>query len=128
MPKPVVWVVPLLLVAAVGIGGWAWMRAEAQRLPPGIAAANGRMEVERWDVATKLPGRVAEIRVKEGDMVAKGDVVARMDVADLLAQKAAASANVGRAAQGIVKAHTDVVSAEANLALAEVEQIGRAHV
>ena len=97
------------------------MQMEAQRPPAGVTRANGRIEVERWDVATKLPGRVAEIRVKEGDSVAKGAVIARMDVADLIAQKAVAQANVARAVQGIAKARTDVVSAEANLRLAEVE-------
>ncbi len=121
MRKPSMLVLPLVVAVGLGVGGWQWMQMEARRLPPGVAQANGRIEVERWDIATKLAGRVAEIRVKEGDTVARGAVVAQMDVADLKAQKAAAQANVARAAQGIVKARTDVASAEANLALAEVQ-------
>lgn len=110
-----------VLLVAAGAGGWWWWQVRGERLPADLAVANGRIEVERWDVATKLPGRVAEIRVKEGDAVAAGEVLARMDVAELTAQKAAARANVARAAQGIAKARTDVVAAKANLALAEVQ-------
>lgn len=106
-------------LVAAGAGGWWWTHLD--RLPPSIAVANGRIEVERWDVATKLPGRVAEVRVKEGDAVTAGTILAKMDVADLLAQRAAARANVSRAVQGIAKAKADVASAEANLALAEVQ-------
>ncbi|MCE1236392.1 MAG: HlyD family efflux transporter periplasmic adaptor subunit [Hyphomicrobiales bacterium] len=111
-----------LLALAIGVGGWtAWTWSERGRLPPGLISANGRVEVTRVDVATKLPGRVAEMRVKEGDMVEKGEIVAVLDAADLLAQRAAARAAVVRAGQGIAKAEADVASAEANLTLAEVQ-------
>ena len=115
---------PLVALALVllGAGGWAaWSWTERGRLPPGVATANGRIEVTRVDVSTKLAGRVAEMRVKEGDMVAKDQVVAVLDTADLLAQRAAARATVARATQGIVKAEADVASAKAGLALAEVQ-------
>jgi HlyD family secretion protein len=115
--------IPVLVVGiiAVAAGGMVWWQTNGMRLPPGVASANGRIEVERFDIATKLPGRMREIRVKEGDTVAKGAVVAEMDVADLLAQKASARALINRATQGIVRAGADVASAEANLALAEVQ-------
>ena len=55
-------------------GGYAvWNQQQANRLPDGFATANGRMEVERVDIASKYAGRVAEISVKEGDFVEKGD-------------------------------------------------------
>lgn len=107
--------------AAAGGGWWWWSKTMADRLPDGIAGANGRIEVERYDVSTKLPGRVEAIRVKEGDLVDKGTVVAQMDVTDLLAQRASSRASVARAVAGIAKARTQVTSAEANLALAEVQ-------
>lgn len=114
----------LVVVAAllVGAGGWmAWTWNGRDRLPAGVASANGRIEVTRVDVATKLAGRVAEMRVEEGDLVTKGQVVAVLDTADLLAQRAAARASVVRATQGIAKAEADVASAKASLALAEVQ-------
>lgn len=110
----------VLVVAAGGAGAW-WWSTQQGRLPPGVARANGRIEVERVDVATKLAGRLAEVRVREGDMVAGGATVAVMDTADLLAQRAAARAGVSRATQGIARAEAEVASAKAGLALAEVE-------
>lgn len=107
---------------ALGAGGWAtWSWNGRDRTPPGVTSANGRIEVTRVDVSTKLAGRVAEMRVKEGDMVEKGRVVAVLDAAELLAQRAAARAGVARATQGIAKAQADVASAKANLVLTEIQ-------
>lgn len=121
MRKSVIIALVVAVGAAAAGGWWWWSKTMADRLPDGIAGANGRIEVERYDVSTKLPGRVAEIRVKEGDLVDKGAVVAQMDITDLLAQRASSRASVARAGQGILKAKADVASAEANLALAEVQ-------
>lgn len=114
---------PILAVSALvlGIGGYAyWSYARTVPLTPGLAQANGRIEVERVDIATKVSGRVADIRVKEGDFVDKGAMVARMDVAELLAQLASARAMVRRAEQSIGKAKADLGSREAELKLHEV--------
>jgi HlyD family secretion protein len=66
---------PVLAIAAIlGIAGGAyfyWSQMRSQLLPAGLAAANGRLEVERVDIASKYAGRVAEIRVREGDSVKK---------------------------------------------------------
>jgi HlyD family secretion protein len=116
---------PLLTLAAAAVivgGGYAyWSSRLAQRLPPGLATANGRIEVERVDVATKYAGRVAAIEVEEGDFVARGAVVARMDTAELLAQLAAAKAAVRRAQEGIGRAEAEVALRRAELELAEIE-------
>lgn len=116
---------PLLsLVAVLGVSGGLvayWSYRQAQMLPPGIAMTNGRIEVERVDIATKFPGRVAEILVREGDAVRRGDVIARMDVSELQAQLAAAKAAVRRAEQGIGKAEAEVAIRLAEHHLAEVE-------
>jgi metallo-beta-lactamase family protein len=48
-----------VLVAAAGIGGAIyWLRPKPPALPAGFAQANGRIEVERVDIATKAPGRI----------------------------------------------------------------------
>jgi HlyD family secretion protein len=109
-------------VAMVGaVAGYAlWSQSQPAAVPAGLAQANGRIEVERVDIATKAAGRVAEIRVREGDFVDKDAVVARMDVADLLAQLASAKASVRRAEQGIGKAKADLGSRDAELKLHEV--------
>ena len=63
-------------------------------LPRGIVSSNGRIEADEIDIATKFAGRVAELRVEEGDMVSAGEVVARMDTRDLEASLKRAEAHV----------------------------------
>ena len=52
----------------------------------------GEVEVSEYRVSSKLPGRIAEIRVTEGDFVHKGDTLAILDVPEVEAQKRAAEA------------------------------------
>ena len=47
----------------------------------------GEMEVEEYRVSSKVPGRILELRVKEGDLVHKGDVLAIIDAPDVRAKK-----------------------------------------
>lgn len=112
----------LLAAAVIAIAAYAyWQHQRAARLPPGLATANGRIEVERVDVATKYPGRVAEIRVGEGDFVARGELVALMDRTERLAELAAARAMARRAEEGTRRAKAEVAIRQAELELAEVE-------
>lgn len=118
-------VLAILVVGAAAGGGYAyWSQLQAARIPEGLARANGRIEVERVDVATKYAGRLAEVRVDEGAVVVKGDVLVRVDTTEVLAQLAAARATVHRAHQGIARAQADVALREAELKLAETE-LGR---
>lgn len=66
-------------------------------LPAGFAQGNGRLEATEVDVATKIPGRLLEVRVREGDRVAAGQVVAVLDTASLEAQRRQAEAEKRRA-------------------------------
>jgi HlyD family secretion protein len=68
-------------------------------LPEGIALGNGRIEATEVDVATKLPGRLREVRVREGDRVEPGQVVAVLDSDSLEAQRRQAQAELRRARQ-----------------------------
>lgn len=116
---------PLFALAAICIigGGFGlyWWNAQAKQLPPGLATANGRVEVERIDIATKLPGRLARMDVREGDQVAAGAIVAQLDKAELIAQRAAAVAAVRRAEQSIMQAEAQVAVRMAEYKLSGVE-------
>ena len=109
-----------VLMLTVG-GYFYWSYTMTARTPQGLATANGRVEVERVDIAAKIPGRVAEIRVKEGDTVEKGKAIARLDTAELLAQLAGAKASVQRAIASISRAEADIAIREAEHDLAEIE-------
>ena len=54
----------------------------------------GRADAKEIDINSKVTGRVVQLRVKEGDTVKQGDIIAYIDQRDLLAQKAQAEANI----------------------------------
>ena len=47
----------------------------------------GQMEVDEYRVSSKVPGRILELRAKEGDIVHKGDVLAIIDAPEVRAKK-----------------------------------------
>lgn len=117
-------IAPILIIvvlAAAAAAGYAYLQQRATRVPPGLAQANGRIEIQRVDVATKFTGRLAEVRVNEGASVEKGEIVASIDTTELRAQLAAAEAAVHRAHQSIGQAEAEVALREAQLNLAEVQ-------
>lgn len=114
----------LFVIAGLALAGGGYLFINAYNdtpVPAGLAAANGRIEVERVDISAKLPGRVAEIYVREGDLVQKGAIIARLDTAEISAQLAAAKALVQRAIAAVGRAQAEVTIREAELILAEVE-------
>lgn len=48
-------------------------------LPEGLIQANGRIEGDQITVASKMAGRIADIKVKEGDLVQAGQVLVVFD-------------------------------------------------
>ncbi|MBR0526196.1 MAG: efflux RND transporter periplasmic adaptor subunit [Prevotella sp.] len=46
----------------------------------------GEMEVEEYRVSSKVPGRILELRVKEGDMVKAGDTLAILEAPEVKAK------------------------------------------
>ena len=57
----------------------------------------GEIEVSEFRVSSKLPGRVVELRVKEGDYIHVGDTLAILEVPEADAQKKVAEATQGAA-------------------------------
>jgi HlyD family secretion protein len=82
---------------------------------------NGRLEAERLDVATKLPGRLKEVLVQEGDAVKVGQVLARMDTAELEAQLHEAEAAANQAERQLDQAVALVAQRQSELTLADQE-------
>lgn len=65
----------------------------------GFAFGNGRIETTQVDISTKLPGRLESILVQEGDMVKKGDILARIDSKELNSKLIQAKAQVEQTKQ-----------------------------
>ncbi len=97
----------------------------------------GRVEAKEVDINSKIPGRVMTLLVKEGDPVVKGQVLAKIDNRDIVAQvnqsKASISALQAQTAQAatvttlqdqtakaaLLTAQAQWEKAQADLALAE---------
>lgn len=111
----------VLAIALLAAGGYAWVRQSSPALPADFAKTNGRIEAERVDIATKYAGRLQDVLVKEGDRVQAGEVVARMDTAELEAQLREAEAAVRQAEQQQIQAQAILAQRQSELALAEIE-------
>lgn len=122
MPRKIsITLVLAVLAAFVGYALWTIFLAPSGLPPEGFARGNGRVEADLVDVSTRLSGRVATIKVQEGDLVTAGDVLAVMDTTELEAQKARAQAAVASAEAAVAVARAGVIKAEASLALAQSE-------
>ena len=109
----------ILVAAVAAIGGVAaWLILRKPDLPPGFSAGNGRLEAQEVYIATKYPGRIAEVLVDEGDTVEAGRVVARMDTSALEAQLREAEAEIVEAqeARNVALAKIDEKQADFNYA------------
>jgi HlyD family secretion protein len=98
--KAVIALAAVLLVAgAVGLG--VWRDRHARELPPGIARGNGRLEATEIDVGAKHGGRVTEVLVYEGDDVAPGQPLVRLDTSEEEAQLQNIDAELKRARESL---------------------------
>ncbi|URK18302.1 efflux RND transporter periplasmic adaptor subunit [Thalassospira sp. GO-4] len=116
----------LVVIVAVAGGGFAYWKSQQSELPDFIASGNGRIEAEEIRVATKYAGRVDEVLVDEGDTVSAGQVLARMDTAELMASQARARAEVAGAEQGIAEAEALIIQRQSELSFAQ-QQLARAN-
>ena len=58
----------------------------------------GEVEVSEYRVSSKVPGRILELRVKEGDYVKPGDTLAIIDAPDVVAKRTQAESAESAAA------------------------------
>lgn len=101
-----------------------WYFSDNSALPEGIVAGNGRIEAVETDVAAKAPGRLLEILADEGEEVNAGQLVARIDAANLQAQRSEAEARLQQALNAISTAEAQVAQRQSERAagLAVVRQ------
>jgi len=108
--------IPTLIVIAVVAGGYFGWRQIADRGPgDGFVSGNGRIEATEIDIATRLPGRVQDVLVQDGDFVAAGQTLAHMQIDTLQAQRNEAQAQHQQAINA-------EASARAQIALRESDQ------
>ncbi len=71
-------IVILAIVIAGGFLLW-WFLIRQPPVPHNIIVLSGRIEGDDSTIAAKVSGRIREIRVREGDIVKAGDVIAVLD-------------------------------------------------
>ncbi|MBP7131648.1 MAG: HlyD family efflux transporter periplasmic adaptor subunit [Aquabacterium sp.] len=98
------------VVSALAVSGaWAtWGMFRSEEAGPKVVSGNGRLDVQRIEIATKFPGQVQTIAVREGDVVKVGDVVAQMDATDLQRQLDGVMAMRQRATQAMARAQGEI--------------------
>ena len=125
MMRRLTWVMRAgVAVVVMGAAWLAWQMLALPSLPTGVVGANGRIEATTIDIATKIPGRIQDIFVNEGDFVTAGQVLARMNTDVLAAQHREAEALLKRATIGVDAARAQVTQrqAERQATLAVVAQ------
>jgi HlyD family secretion protein len=110
------WVATALVLGVVAI--FVWQRYGVKR-DEGLASGNGRIEATDIDVAAKIPARIKEILVHEGDFVTAGQVVVRMDTDTLEAQLHEAQAQLERAHSAAATARSQLDQRQAEKAAAQ---------
>lgn len=104
-------VLVVLAITVVGIGIWLAWRPQA-------AQVQGIVDAREYRVASKVTGRLAEVLVGEGEKVAAGQLLARIDSPEVLARQAQADAAIEAAQSQADKAETgarptDIAAAQA---------------
>jgi HlyD family secretion protein len=107
------------VVLAAALAVLAWQHLQEPGLPEGIASGNGRLEATQVDITTKFAGRLAEVTVREGDDVASGQQLARMDVRELEAELHQAQAQVTQAQKQRSVAQAVILQRKSEVTLAE---------
>jgi membrane fusion protein (multidrug efflux system) len=102
-------VIPVfILIAAAAIASWYWY----VNLRGYDSTDDAYVDANRVSISSKMLGRISELATSEGDTVAAGQIVVRLDDSDLRAQEAQAKA-------ALVSAEENVKLANVNLSRAE---------
>ena len=101
-------IIPVVVVlAVVAVAGALWS-ARLNRGNDRVIRLSGNIELEQVDMSFKVPGRVVERNVTEGDSVKKGAVIARLDARQALDQRARDAAGVQAAESSVSQLLTTI--------------------
>lgn len=88
-------ILAIAVIAVLAVAGiLVWRGVFARRGPENIISLSGRVEGDDAAVAAKVAGRLLEVRVREGDAVNAGDVIAVLDDEQVRAREDQARASL----------------------------------
>jgi HlyD family secretion protein len=85
----------LVVIVVAVLGSWLAFRPAGRGVR--LLEASGTVEATTADLGFQIGGRIAEVRAREGDLVAEGAPLARLDLAEPEARKVAAEAQLAAA-------------------------------
>ncbi len=110
-------IAPIVLVLVLVAAGVTWSLNQPTAAADGSLTASGTIEATTVVISPEIAGRAIEVSVAEGDAVAEGDVLVRLDPGLLDAQQGQADAAVAQATAVFAQAEAGVAAAQANLDL-----------
>lgn len=120
--KRVVAFVLLLLAISGGVGCFWYFRPSSAALTiPGV------VEIQEVRLGSKLGGRVAEVKVREGDLVEAGQLLVRFDMPEMEAQRKQLAAQVQAAEATLEKARNGPREEDKEAARAALEAAQARH-
>ena len=99
MKKPLI---ALGLLVVLALGAWAWMH-QRDKDHDGALVLYGNVDIRQVSLAFDGSGRVAELKVDEGDAVKAGQLLATLDTQTLALQAEQAQAQVGVQQQNLLR-------------------------
>jgi len=136
------WIAVLVILAVIAAAGWVWatrveaipVKATAVAAQTGGGAAAGAVlnasgyvtARRRATVSSKVTGKVLEVFVEEGDLVRKGQILAKLDASQIRASLAVGEAQLETSRRGA--AEDEARLREAELTLARREQLVKENV
>lgn len=97
----------LVVLAAAGGGAWYWLDGRRNAATNRIQVS-GNLELTQVDLSFKTAGRMTELAVREGDFVKKGDLIAKLDSAQLEQQLLRDQASVAAAQSSLQQLQTSI--------------------
>ena len=111
----------ILLIVVVAGAAVLYSMRDSSRKPGDRVVVSGNIELTEVNIAFKTAGRLIERNVDEGDVVKKGQIIARLDRDQLLAQRERETAALAAAEAQLAQAETSVEWQKQTLA-ADIEQ------
>jgi HlyD family secretion protein len=105
MKKRIAFVIIPVLVFA---GAYVLISKQSGNNPPKSVAVSGNIELTEVNIAFKTAGKLIERTADEGDVVKKGQVIARLDQDQLLAQRDRETAGLNSALSQLAQAETSL--------------------
>ncbi|HEX3232434.1 MAG TPA: biotin/lipoyl-binding protein, partial [Pyrinomonadaceae bacterium] len=132
-PKAIGILAVILIIGAAAFLAW-WFLIRQAPVPKNVITLSGRIEGDDSVVAAKTSGRIRDIRVREGDVVKAGDVIAILDDEQAAAREQQAKSatqeadtRVTHAQQQIEVLNEQLKQARLTVDQATVDAQGRVH-